>query len=141
MVDEQMRLREMVADLEDHLNGLREKQGVPKQRYEQDTDLQDIVERRLEKAAQTAIDIGRRVGRLEGEDLSDATNAEVFVALVEVGVLPDSKRQEFADIGGLRNVLAHRYRNIDPEQIYETYHDLDRLERFSEAIYRYIHDQ
>jgi uncharacterized protein YutE (UPF0331/DUF86 family) len=64
----------------------------------------------------------------------------VFVALVELGVLPESSRQAFIDIGGLRNVLAHRYRHIDSEEIYEVYHDLDRLERFSEAIYQYLHD-
>ncbi|WP_101297100.1 HepT-like ribonuclease domain-containing protein [Halegenticoccus soli] len=64
MVDEQARLREMLADLEEYLDGLREKQGVPKDRFENDADLQDIVERRLEKATQTCIDIGRLIGRL-----------------------------------------------------------------------------
>lgn len=77
---------------------------------------------------------------MEGRDLGDATNAEVFVALVEMDVLPDSHRQAFIDIGGLRNVLAHRYRHIDATEIYEAYHDLDRLERFAEAVYRYLHD-
>lgn len=63
----------------------------------------------------------------------------MFVALVEMGVLPDAHRQAFIDIGGLRNVLAHRYRHIDAAEIYEAYHDLERLERFSEAVYRYLH--
>jgi hypothetical protein len=47
----------MLADLEAYLDGLREKQDVTKQRYETDTDLQDIVERRLEKATQTCVSI------------------------------------------------------------------------------------
>lgn len=81
------------------------------------------------------------IGRLESQDLSDVTNAEVFARLVELGVLSESYRQAFIDIGGLRNVLAHRYRHIDTEEIHEVYHDLDRLERFSEAIYLYIHDE
>lgn len=141
MVDERARLREMLAELEEYLDGLRDKQGVPKERFETDADLQDIVERRLEKATQTCIDIGRLIGRLEGRNLDDVTNAEVFVALVDRDVLPSSHRQEFIDIGGLRNVLAHRYRHIDTGEIYEIYHDLDRLERFSEAIYRYLHEE
>lgn len=140
MVDERARLREMLAELEEYLDGLRDKQGVPKERFETDADLQDIVERRLEKATQTCIDIGRLIGRLEGRNLNEVTNAEVFVALVDLDVLPPSHRQEFIDIGGLRNVLAHRYRHIDTGEIYEVYHDLDRLERFSEAIYRYLHE-
>lgn len=140
MVDERDRLREMLADLEEYLDGLREKQGVPREHFETDTDLQDIVEPRLEKATQTCIDIGQLIGRLEGRDLSEGTNAEVFVALVEMDVLPTSHRQEFIDIAGLRNVLAHRYRHINIKEIYEVYHDLERLERFSEAIYRYLHD-
>lgn len=140
MVDERARLREMLAELEEYLDGLRDKQGVPKERFETDDDLQDIVERRLEKATQTCIDIGRLIGRLEGRNLNDVTNAEVFVALVDLDVLPPSHRQEFINIGGLRNVLAHRYRHIDTGEIYEVYHDLDRLERFSEAIYRYLHE-
>jgi len=130
----------MLADLEEFLDGLREKQGVPREDFKTDTDLQDIVERRLEKATQTCIDLGRLIGRLEGRDLDEVTNAEVFVALVELDVLPTSHRQEFIDIAGLRNVLAHRYRHINTTEIYEVYHDLDRLERFSEAIYRYLHD-
>lgn len=140
MVDERARLREMLAELEEYLDGLRDKQGIPKERFETDADLQDIVERRLEKATQTCIDIGRLIGRLEGRNLNEVTNAEVFVALVDLDVLPPSHRQEFIDIGGLRNVLAHRYRHIDTGEIYEVYHDLDRLERFSEAIYRYLHE-
>lgn len=140
MVDDRTRVRELLADLEEYLDGLREKQGVTKERYEADADLQDIVERRLEKATQTCIDIGRLIGRLEERELDAATNAEVFVALVDMGILPASHRQEFIDIGGLRNVLAHRYRQIDTTEIYEIYHDLERLERFSEAIYRYIHN-
>lgn len=131
----------MLADLEESLDRLREKQGVSYERYETDVDLQDIVERRLERATQTCIDLGRLVGRLEGIDLGDATNTEVFVALVESEVLPTSRRQEFIDIGGLRNVLAHRYRHVDDEEIHEIYHDLEPLERFSESIYRYLHGE
>lgn len=37
-------------------------------------------------------------------------------------------------------MLAHRYRHIDAEELYETYHDLERLERFSEAVYRHLHE-
>jgi uncharacterized protein YutE (UPF0331/DUF86 family) len=140
MVDERTRLREMLADLEGYLDGLREKQGVTERVYLEDDDLQDIVERRLEKATQTCIDAGRRIGRIEGRDLNEATNADVFIALVDLGVLPETYRQEFAEIGGLRNVLAHRYRRIDDTEIYEIYHDLERLERFSEAVYQYLHD-
>jgi uncharacterized protein YutE (UPF0331/DUF86 family) len=117
MVDEQVRVHEMLADLEEYLDGLREKQGVPREDFKADTDLQDIVERRLEKATQTCIDIGQLIGRLEGRDLDEETNAEVFVGLVELDVLPTSHRQEFIDIAGLRNVLAHRYRHINTEEI------------------------
>lgn len=130
----------MLADIEDYIDGLREKQGVSYDRYESDADLQDIVERRLEKATQTCIDVGRLIGRIEGQDLNESTNTDVFVRLVEMGVLPTEQRQEFVDIRGLRNVLAHRYRHIDAEELYETYHDLERLERFSEAVYRHLHE-
>lgn len=141
MVDEQTRLRELLAELETTLAGLREKQGVTKREYETDRDRQDIVERRLEKATQTCIDIGRRICRIEGYDIGDEPNAAVFVTLVEAGILPESRQQEFVDIAGLRNILVHRYRHIDTTEIYESYHDLDRLERFSEAVYLYIQNE
>jgi len=140
MVDERTRLREMLADLEKTLARLHEKQGVSKKEYETDYDLQDIVERRLEKATQTCIDIARRICRIEGRNVEGATNADALFALVELGVLPESKTQLFVDIAGLRNVLVHRYRHIDSSEIYETYHDIERLELFSESIYRYLHD-
>lgn len=138
MDDERARVREMLADLETTLAGLREKQGVSKEEYEDDRDLQDIVERRLEKATQTCIDIAQRICRIEKRDVDGETNADVLVALVELGALPESNREDFVDIAGLRNVLAHRYRHIDSEEIYESYHDLERLELFSEAIYLYL---
>lgn len=71
MVDDRTRCRELLADLEEYLDGLREKQGVDREAYTADADLQDIVERRLEKATQTCIDIGRLIGRLEGRDLGE----------------------------------------------------------------------
>lgn len=141
MVENRARIRELLAELENSLDGLREKQGVPRERYVADVDIQDIVERRLEKATQTCLDIGRLVGRLEGRDLHESTNAGVFVELVDLGVLPRDYREEFIDIGGLRNVLAHQYRDINADEIYDVYHDLERLERFSESIYRYVHDE
>lgn len=140
MVNEWTRLRELLADLEADLDHLRVKQGVSMQTYESDDDLQAIVEHRLEAVTQTSIDIGRRICRIEGRDTTDLTHAEVFGTLVELGVCPESHRQAFIDIGGLRNVLTHRYRDIDSEQIYEIYHDLDRLERFSEAVYQYLQE-
>lgn len=82
----------MLADIEDYIDGLREKQGVSYDRYESDADLQDIVERRLEKATQTCIDVGRLIGRIEGQDLNESTNTDVFVRLVEMGVLPTEQR-------------------------------------------------
>lgn len=138
MVEERERIREMLADLETTLDGLREKQGISKQAYETDRDRQDIVERRLERATQTCLDIARRLCLLEERELGDATNAETLDELVEMGVLPAERHQEFVDIAGLRNVLAHRYRHIDATEIYETYHDLERLERFSESVYLYL---
>lgn len=141
MVEERERLREMLADLETTLEGLRDKQGISKREYEADRDRQDIVERRLEKATQTCLDIARRLCLLEGRKIGDATNAETVAELVEMGVLPASHRQEFIDIAGLRNVLAHRYRHIDSAEIYETYHDLERLELFSEAVFLYLRDR
>jgi len=141
MVEDRARLREMLADLETTLDGLREKQGVSSNEYDSDRDLQDIVERRLEKATQTCIDIARLVCRLEGYDVSEETNADAIVILVDCGVLPESHRQDFVDIAGLRNVLAHRYRHVDSGEIYESYHDLDRLERFSEAAYLFLRNE
>jgi uncharacterized protein YutE (UPF0331/DUF86 family) len=140
MVEERERLREMLADLETTLARLRDKQGVSKQAYEADRDRQDIVERRLERATQTCLDIARRICVLEERELGDTTNAATLAELVDMGVLPASHRQEFVDIAGLRNVLAHRYRHIDSEEIYETYHDLERLELFSESIYLYLQE-
>lgn len=82
MVEDAGRIRELLAALEATLDGLREKQGIPRERYVAERDMQDIVERRLVKATQTCIDIGRLVGRSEGRDLHESTNADVFAELV-----------------------------------------------------------
>jgi uncharacterized protein YutE (UPF0331/DUF86 family) len=80
------RVKSKLGDLETYLRGLAEKQGCSRKEYLRDRDLQDIIERRFEKATQASLDIASHIVAAEGlrepEDYGD-----LFRILEAEGVL------------------------------------------------------
>lgn len=60
------RIRSKLGALEEYIRGLEAKRDHTREQYRSDRDLQDIVERRFEKAIQAAIDIGSHIIAAEG---------------------------------------------------------------------------
>lgn len=60
------RVRSKLGKLEEYLRGLDEKRGVSREEYLEDRDLQDIVERRFEKAIQASLDVASHIVSAEG---------------------------------------------------------------------------
>jgi uncharacterized protein YutE (UPF0331/DUF86 family) len=101
--------------------------------FDEDPYLRDIVERNLEVAAQSCIDIGHRIISLEGArkpvDYYDA-----ILRMGELGVLPAGFARHLAPLAGFRNVLVHEYLTVDWDEVYGVLHRLGDLERFAEYV-------
>ena len=95
--------------------------------------LRDIVERNLEVAAQSCIDISHRIISLEGArkpiDYYDA-----ILRMGELSVLPADFARHLAPLAGFRNILVHEYLVVDWNEVYSALHRLEDLEEFAGYI-------
>lgn len=123
--------------------------------YRANRELRDVVERRLEKLSQAAIDIAN--GILADRDCAvPKANQDTFRQLGLLGVLSvgDIDREtatldtttnvgglaeEMAEAAGLRNVLAHEYGDVlDHRMVYHALQNLERYSRFLEELETYL---
>lgn len=88
--------------------------------YRSDLSLQWIVERGLLAAAGVVFDVSDHV--LSGHFGEHAETYEGSLRLLHERGVIDSELYDLLDgLGGFRNVLVHRYLDIDPEEVYSHY--------------------
>lgn len=93
-------------ELSERLSRLEPLKSKTRTEFEKDAYLRDIVERNLEIAAQSSIDICHRIIAIE-EARKPADYYESFLILGELGVLPVEFAHNLAPLAGFRNVLVH----------------------------------
>jgi uncharacterized protein YutE (UPF0331/DUF86 family) len=95
-----------------------------------DRHLKNSLERSLEVAASSMIDICAHVMAREGLPPAD-TYRDVFQALVKADRLPDALGRKLEGWASLRNVLAHRYGAVDHSRLRAVLeNDLSDLDEF-----------
>lgn len=117
---------------------VREKAQEPKQRYLGSPDLQAIVERRLQTAAESCINIGNhliaRLGLRAPKDYAD-----VFAVLGEAQVLQPELVSQMREMAKFRNLLVHVYWEIDQERVFESLPTrLSGLDSFVQCIANWL---
>jgi len=130
-------VRSKLGKLEEYLRGLDEKKGVSKEEYLEDRDLQDIVERRFEKAIQASIDVASHIVSAEG--FREARDyGDLFVVLGEEDVIDEDLDSKMVEMAGFRNVLAHEYSGIDDERVYRHLDNLERFREFARQVHAFV---
>lgn len=113
MVDRDL-LRRKLADLDDYLRQVSEYRGISLDAYRSDWKTQRIVERTLQIAIETCVDIASHV--IADRRLRvPSTYAETFEVLGEAGLLDAPLRDAMVRMARFRNVLVHEYAGIDAE--------------------------
>jgi len=104
----------------DRLDNLKRFETISLSAYLEDEDCQLIVERQLERLIQSALDINKAFLKRAARSTSSEpiSNYESFILMGEQGFIPLSLAQAIAPSGSLRNVLAHDYDDIDPNQVH-----------------------
>ena len=130
-------LRLISADVQD----LREKAQTAKEEYLQSRDVQAIVERRLQTAIESCLNIGNhliaRLGLRPPQDYGD-----VFRILRDADILPSECAEAMVDMARFRNLLVHLYWHLDYERIYDSLQDRSAsLEAFASHIGQWLRDQ
>ena len=108
-----------------------------REKFYQDEYLQDIVERNLEVAIQSCIDIANRIISLnELEKPKDYYGS--IIRLGEESILPYAFAQKFASVAGFRNILIHEYLDIDWDEVYKNLQKIDQFYKFMDYIKKWL---
>lgn len=137
MVDEDI-VVDKLRLIDQYVEELHEMREIERSEYVSNVVLQRAVERTLMNCIQACIDVAAHIRK--SEDVGPArTSREQFEALADVDILTDQTRDTMEEATGFRNVLAHRYGDIDHEIVYDVLHeDLQYFEDFQREIAQWL---
>jgi uncharacterized protein YutE (UPF0331/DUF86 family) len=113
VVDRDLILRKL-ADVDQYLLQLGEYRDISVEQYRRDWKSQRIIERTLQLAIETCMDVASHVIADRGLRVP-ATYAEAFDALKEATLIEEKLREAMVGMAKFRNGIVHEYARIDPE--------------------------
>lgn len=133
MVNEEV-VVEKLRLINQYTEDLEQMRGMTRDEYVADMVTQRAVERTFLNLVQSCIDPAQHVRSTE--DLSPSgTSKREMEALGEAGIIPEETRVKMEEAVGFRNVLAHRYGDVDHDVVYDVLHDdLAWFERFQTEV-------
>jgi uncharacterized protein YutE (UPF0331/DUF86 family) len=139
MVDE-----EVVADklryINQYTDDLKRMRGLSKEEYVEDMVTQRAVERTLMNLIQACIDLAQHIRSAE-DLLPTGTAKQEIQALGDADILSLETMEKMQEATGFRNILAHRYGDIDHEVVYDVLHnDLYWFERYQQELARWVQE-
>lgn len=111
MVDKSLVLRK-IADLEAHLNQIREFSNITAKKYHQDWKAQRIIERTLQMMIEICTDIASHIISDKGYR-TPQTYADTFKVLYENKIINKSLSANMEKMAKFRNIIVHSYDKID----------------------------
>lgn len=131
-------VRKILTSLNESLEHLKTKQKISFEEYKNDRDVQAIVERRLETAIQSCIDIGNHI--ISHENMgAPADYGEIFLILADKGIIKNTQTEKLVRMAGFRNILIHEYRDILIEKVYDILQTrLADFYEFAQAVLDYL---
>ena len=132
------RIVDFLRGIHEDIRDLRRKRDISKSGYLNSRDTQAVVERRLQTAIESCINIGNhiisRLGLRSPQDYAD-----VFRRLGEEGILSSDITDRMMDMAKLRNLLVHLYWRIEHERIYNSLpRRIAALEEFCRQIAEWL---
>jgi uncharacterized protein YutE (UPF0331/DUF86 family) len=120
--------------LHDVLSRLEGYRSIDFDQYVANWELQQVIERSLQRAIQACIDIGARIIAQHGFRTARSYH-DIFDVLVERGVIPSEMLPFMHEMVGLRNVLVHEYHRVEHSEIYRHLQEsLPDLRRFAAHV-------
>ncbi|MFW6111107.1 MAG: type VII toxin-antitoxin system HepT family RNase toxin [Thermoproteota archaeon] len=130
-----------LEDLKRYVQFLRGYQSHTKQELREDHTLRGAVERYFQLALECTLNIGEMIISEEGFRKPESYR-QVIEILGEERVLPREFTERFAPSMGFRNILVHRYAEVDVDQMYHRLQDnLQDFNTFAQNIAQYIQDK
>jgi uncharacterized protein YutE (UPF0331/DUF86 family) len=100
-----------------HLRELEPFAEISLEQFLSDRYKQLIVERLLELIIQISLDLTRHLLKELNRETAK-TNADTFIEASEIGIISSELAQDLGNGGKLRNLIVHRYDQVDYEKIF-----------------------
>jgi uncharacterized protein YutE (UPF0331/DUF86 family) len=140
MVDEEI-VVDKLRHINEYTNDLKQIRGLPKSEYVDDVIVQRAVERTFMNLIQSCIDLAQHIRASEGLSPSGTAKYEIE-SLGNAGILSHDVQEKMEEAVGFRNVLAHRYGDVNHEVVYAVLHnDLHWFDKFQQEIAQWFQQQ
>ncbi len=124
--------------LQEYTEFLNKYRNITKNRLEEDYLIKSAIERNLQLALESVIDISEII--ISEENIRKPEEyKEVILLLAELKILTEKFAKKFSPAIGLRNILVHQYTKIDTGKLHKHLkEDLEDFNKFAEAIIKYL---
>lgn len=112
----------------DYINELKYFETLTLAEFLSDRHRQYTIERIIELVVQTAIDINKYILKKKSVNLNNLTSHQSFLEMSKFEIITDKLAEEIKESIDTRNVLAHRYFEISPEEVFVEIEDI--LEKY-----------
>jgi uncharacterized protein YutE (UPF0331/DUF86 family) len=131
-------LRRKLSELSEYVTQVSEYRDLTVDRYRADWKTQRIVERTLQMAIETCLDVASHVLADRGLR-APTTYAETFEVLVQAGLMSAGLGRVMIEMTGFRNVVVHEYTRIDAEVVIRILRErLEDFRRFETEALRWL---
>jgi len=135
---DQIRVIRHLDDLSNSLRVLEDVRADSFGTFEGDIRTQWLVERGLERCIQNVLDVSGHVLAALGGPVPD-DYASVILELGKRGILPPEFASEIARMAGFRNILVHRYIEVDTKLVFDALQTrLDDFRAFARHIVSFL---
>lgn len=137
MVDEEV-VVDKLRHINEYTNDLKEMWGLSKDDYVADVVTQRAVERTFMNLIQSSIDLAQHIRA--SEDIAPSGTAKQEIeALGNANIISPDTREKIEEAVGFRNILAHRYGNVNHDVVYDVLHDdLHWFEQFQQEVAQWL---
>ena len=119
----------------DYINELKYFETLTHVEFLSERHRQFTIERIIELIVQTAIDINKYILKKKGVNLTNLTSHQTFVEMSKFEIITQLLAEEIKESVDTRNVLAHRYFDISPEEVFVEIEDvLEKYPRYVRQI-------
>ncbi len=127
-----------LRELGKYVRLLKEYRMQSRNSLEKDLTLRGAVERYMQLAIEIVIEIGEMIIAKQGFRKPE-TYREVIEILGEEGILKKKFAKKFSPAAGFRNILIHRYGEIDIDELYSHLQkDLEDFDIFAQQVARHL---
>ncbi|WP_458209169.1 type VII toxin-antitoxin system HepT family RNase toxin [Haladaptatus sp. NG-SE-30] len=140
MVDEEIFV-DKLQYINQYTDDLRQMRGQSRDQYLNDMVRQRAVERTLMNLIQACLDLAQHIRATEDLSSSETAKQEIQ-ALGEAGIITSETQMKLEEAVGFRNILAHRYGDVDQEVVFDVLQDdLQWFERFQQELAQWFQQQ